>query len=86
MGDRWIEDFEQGKKQTDDSRFMDDAWLVRDKSAEKGKDWNSAVPPRLLVSRNHLQGLFARYPMLYAIPALAIGTLAFLLVVGLMVR
>ena len=86
MGDRWIEDFEQERKQTDDSRFMDDVWLVREKSAEKGGDWNSAVPPLLLVSRNHLQGLFARYPMLYAIPALAIGTLAFLLVVGLMVR
>lgn len=86
MGDRWIEDFEQERKQTDDSRFMDDVWLVREKSAEKGEDWNSAVPPCLLVSRNHLQGLFARYPMLYAIPALAIGTLAFLLVVGLMVR
>ncbi|MCJ7825231.1 MAG: hypothetical protein MUP44_10050 [Anaerolineales bacterium] len=86
MGDRWIEDFEQGRKQTDDSRFLDEVWLDRDESAKKGKDWNSAVPPRSLVSRDRLQGLFARYPMLYAIPALAIGTLAFLLVVGLMVR
>ncbi len=67
-------------------RFLDDVWLDRDESAKKGKGWNSAVPPRSLVSGDRLQGLFARYPMLYAIPALAIGTLAFLLVVGLMVR
>jgi hypothetical protein len=43
MGDRWIEDFEQERKQTDDSRFMDDVWLVREKSAEKGGDWNWVV-------------------------------------------
>jgi len=86
MGNRWIEDFEQGRKKTDDSRFLDDVWLVRNESAEKGKGWNPAVPPRALVSGDRLQGLFARYPMLYAIPALAIGTLAFLLVVRLMVR
>jgi len=86
VGDRWIEDFEYSKRQTDNRHFLDDSWLLRDGSAEKEKGWNSVVPPRSLVSGDQWQGLFARYPMLYAVPALAIGTLAFLLVVGLMFR
>ena len=85
MSNRWIEDFEQSRRQTDDNRFLDDDWLAREESMKK-KGWNAVVPPRSLLSGNEVQGWFARYPALYAIPALAIGTLAFLLIVGLMTR
>jgi hypothetical protein len=83
MNNRWIEDFEQSRRNTDDSRFLDDAWLAREESTDK-KGLNAIAPPLSLLSGNEVQGWFAKYPALYAIPALAIGTLAFLLIAGLL--
>jgi hypothetical protein len=84
LSSRWIEDFEQSLKQTDDSRFLDEAWISKGVSRSKG--WNALVPPRSLLSGSEIQGWFVRYPALCVVPALVIGTLAFLLVVGLMIH
>jgi hypothetical protein len=84
LSNRWIEDFEQSRRETDDGRFLDDAWLAREGSTKKS--WEADVPPRVLLPGNEIRGWFVKYPVLYVIPALAIGTLAFLLIVGLMTR
>jgi len=86
VDDRWIEAVTDGRRQTEESCFYDEAWLDRDWSAKSLEGSCPSVPPRLRLSGSELRGLFARYPALYALPALALGTCAFVLVVHLLIQ
>ena len=86
MGDRWIEEYQQIMRETCNSGLAGADWPYQEMQSRRAGDSRFDVPVRVPFPVSKMRGLFARYPMLYAIPVLIMGVFAFVLAVCLMLR